>query len=846
MKQLLLCLVIFLTSQILFSQECSNTYSFSNYYREVPIQSGNHVWEEQFFLEATNTMYSSSFASNLWLMALGPDENFRMNVNSYRPRQPGPLRDTDGNVFENACDYFDRLWIISGADIQQHKQNYIQGIAQISNTPKDILQWPARGNPYFDIGNENGTVLNQELAPFFDTNMDGIYNAIDGDIPIFKSGIAFNNFEDVWAPYIFSFNVVNDGDTALLYGEDRLKSEILQSSYMLNCGDSRELNYTVFHNFNINYKGTEDLHGLKVAYWEDGDLGCFDNDLLGCSPGLSTVYYYNETPVEDFCPAGIQAIDLPWGISKNTILLSHELSSFIYYNNGAVGLPFPATIDPNTAVQTYNLMCGVWLDGTPLTAMGDGYNPGSTDVTKYAFSDLPNDPNGWSMINEPLSFSDRRSVLGIETVEFLNPGENIVIDIASQVMFDETTFHVGIYNKLEETVEEINTTYELIQTDPSLLTNCAVALNCTENCVWPGNVVPDNQVDALDFLTMGAIMSKDFGQGIKRSQLGDLWAPHDAIEWSAGFQGVNLNQADCDGNGRLTQADLDVISKNFGRQKPNTESSPNNLAPYDPEGFKVTSDKSEVDLTSSILSRSFSISIRPRDEGEHFDFPYHGVSFDIVFDSTLVTPFTPFVESPNEEFFNETLFSGAFFNGDPNPPNSFEWEGDNRISFVITSGDGIDQMPSSNLINSYGMVLKEDAATRNLDGRDTMQFRMENILFIDSEGNVLEEVGYYSDEIIFTNLNFDPTSSITSIEEQEEILLSPNPAVSELRIEVSKKSTTGFKVINLQGIELDKFELRNDLEKTISLKDYPAGVYVVQFYNDIGRMVGIEKFVVIK
>jgi len=90
------------------------------------------------------------------------------------------------------------------------------------------------------------------------------------------------------------------------------------------------------------------------------------------------------------------------------------MSSFIYSNNcgaAAGGTPPPATCDPNNAPEYYSYLQGLWLDGvTPLTTGGDGFNPGSTDVTKFAFSGDPNDPNGWSMCQEQLAAGDRRTI----------------------------------------------------------------------------------------------------------------------------------------------------------------------------------------------------------------------------------------------------------------------------------------------------------------------------------------------------------------------------------------------------------------------------------------------------
>ena len=86
------------------------------------------------------------------------------------------------------------------------------------------------------------------------------------------------------------------------------------------------------------------------------------------------------------------------------------MSAFAYMNNGGIGSPPPATTDANQGPEFYDIMRGIWLDGTPITVGGDGYNPGSTDVTSYVFPDDPNDPDGWSMCTADLPFGDRRTL----------------------------------------------------------------------------------------------------------------------------------------------------------------------------------------------------------------------------------------------------------------------------------------------------------------------------------------------------------------------------------------------------------------------------------------------------
>ena len=92
------------------------------------------------------------------------------------------------------------------------------------------------------------------------------------------------------------------------------------------------------------------------------------------------------------------------------------MSSFTYFNNPSFGNPPPGTGDPATDVEFYRYLSGSWKDGTPFTFGGDGYDPASTEYIDYAFTDDPDDQNGWSMCNPGPDFPsglpayDRRTV----------------------------------------------------------------------------------------------------------------------------------------------------------------------------------------------------------------------------------------------------------------------------------------------------------------------------------------------------------------------------------------------------------------------------------------------------
>ncbi|MBK9744126.1 MAG: hypothetical protein IPO94_14785 [Saprospiraceae bacterium] len=73
-------------------------------------------------------------------------------------------------------------------------------------------------------------------------------------------------------------------------------------------------------------------------------------------------------------------------------LVELGMTSFAYHEGQ--GAANPGMGDPQRGREDgfYNLIRGIWQDGTPYTYGGNGYNPqSSTDTVRYVFPDDPNE-----------------------------------------------------------------------------------------------------------------------------------------------------------------------------------------------------------------------------------------------------------------------------------------------------------------------------------------------------------------------------------------------------------------------------------------------------------------------
>ena len=324
------------------------------------------------------------FAGGLAVGGFDLSGQLRVSFVSYRydntqtDYQSGPLDDQTGLPIQNACANFDQVWSVDRYDIMQLLEDFADNNIIDGPIPESLLKWPARGNAFFAtlMGFE---LPDQDLAPFFDRNENGLYEPDQGEHPIIGSDMT----EVIPDQLLWSvFNDVGNGHPNV--SSVPLGVEVHLIAYAFNCADDELLNHTIFTRHDIRLKGGEPLTQVMGSLWFDQDLGCYYDDYLGFDTTLNTLYVYNA----DFTDGNINCTCLgglptycqvpPAG---SITLLNQPLYKGMTYNNSGFGTPPPGTTDPVTALEIYRLMNGNWTDGTPLTFGGTGYNPGS-DVNR--------------------------------------------------------------------------------------------------------------------------------------------------------------------------------------------------------------------------------------------------------------------------------------------------------------------------------------------------------------------------------------------------------------------------------------------------------------------------------
>jgi len=370
----------------------------------------------------------------LWLGAKDEDNNlyvaamiYGQNGNDY---WTGPL----SNNQVNTGAYYDRFWKVSKKEIDEH-------IAGITNQdpnyimPPSIINWPAHGRGSFEE-----SFL---LAPYKNISSSNKYSPWFGDYPLIRGDEA-----------IFWIN----NDVCGTHGESGgtpLGVEIMSMAYAFT-SDDYALNHTIFLYYEIHNKSTRNYKDFYVGFFADFDI-CFPNDdYIGCDSLLNLCYGYKSEPMDFPWPTGPCDEYTP---AQGAMFLNKKMNSFIYFEPG-----YSLIGSPTNANEFYNYLQGLWRNGTPLTYGGTGYNPTSTNYTKFAFSGDPATKTGWSEVtpngpdNPPNNPGDRSGIMSAGPFN-LKAGEKIKIDIALPFAHDLNGDHLTSVTMLKQNAQKIQEFY---------------------------------------------------------------------------------------------------------------------------------------------------------------------------------------------------------------------------------------------------------------------------------------------------------------------------------------------------------------------------------------------------
>lgn len=342
---------------------------------EVPKGGGNHlIYFAQSCFGGVNQNGDIKIASTLY--------------SAYMNFIPGPYSSTgDYNDFEYTSNNVNTIWKVKRSDIIYHIDNY--------NTPNyiappGISDWPGNGNTNLGVS--------VQLAPFEDLNNNQVYEPELGEYPCIKGDMAI-------------YSIMNDGQfDNNSVGSEKMDLEVHTMMYQFNGNDFMDT--TTFINYQVINRGTDNYSDFKMMLFVDGDIGYNDDEYMGCDSTKNLVYTYNATNSD---PGGNGSP----GYGTNPPALGVvSLNKDIEYFGTFLSLSQFSFGTPSTVSDYWNYMNGRWLDGSPWTYSGNGYQSSNVE-TNYLYTGNLYTNQGWTELNidgngtsNPMS--DRRNMLILE------------------------------------------------------------------------------------------------------------------------------------------------------------------------------------------------------------------------------------------------------------------------------------------------------------------------------------------------------------------------------------------------------------------------------------------------
>ena len=392
---------------------------------------------------------STIFAGGLWLGGYDSGGNLKMAAQTYnqtgRDYFSGALDDNGAIDTFYDC-FYNQVWQVKSNEVLTHLNNFVSSGGTLIQIDSAILYWPGRNNPNYFATIGFNLPANRDFAPFYDYNNDGNYNPFDGDYPVYENGNPNAVASDM------TFAIINDN--ANIHTETNgypLVVEVHLLTYALNCSNDPILNNTIFTRHSIVSRNPDTLFDVRAALWFDADLGCYLDDYMGTSIGDNAIFFYNGDANDDVI-CGSNGIVGYGAIPpvQSFKFLNRPLSSTIYYENGND----PVRGNPSSANQYYRLMDGKWLEGSPVSYGGNGYNGFSVTPFPYVYT-TPPDSSGvgaWSMASEAISGIDARNLMTTNIDTFL-PYSTEHIDVAS--VYHRDFSHPGLFEMVDLVYSEL-------------------------------------------------------------------------------------------------------------------------------------------------------------------------------------------------------------------------------------------------------------------------------------------------------------------------------------------------------------------------------------------------------
>lgn len=350
--------------------------------------------------------------SGIWIGGYNLEQNLQIAVArtgaATADYWPGPVDSTVPIAQRQAySEQWAKVWRVNRSTIDSFRT-----LPPGSTIAPDILNWPAKGNPYAKGNNNTPLTITSDMAPFVDRNADGIYNPMDGDYPKIKG--------DQMAWWIINDYMLPHGIT----GTTGIGLEIKCSAYAYHRNNAAD--NMIFYEYSMTHKGRSPYPFLTFGWHGDLDLGDPMDDYIGFDSARRMGYNYNGVS-----PDGVYGTTIP---AVGVVLTEMPGDQYPTLLPAGGFIPYGGTSSLDSAMNYYNVLQRKSKQGASMhddratgpasTAFGTG------PLTDYAFPGNPANPGEWSQCQSSVPHNqDRAFVLTARDFTLL-PGATRKIGMA--------------------------------------------------------------------------------------------------------------------------------------------------------------------------------------------------------------------------------------------------------------------------------------------------------------------------------------------------------------------------------------------------------------------------------
>ena len=455
-----------------------------------------------------------------------------------------------------------------------------------------------------------------------------------------------------------------------------------------------------------------------------------------------------------------------------------------------------------------------FIDGTKESAtvhtIFSNYQPINQTFEITAYQGVPYELK----YNVPISSNNR--IFLIRNNGISNAGGSVSLNGKKEIVYTPPSVGTSDYFEVEycvssSTGQSCNNTIKInVNLKP------ATAQICSTDCVFPGDANRDGVVDMWDLLTVGSRIGQ---YGATRANADVSWTPTDGANWGQTLEtGVDIKNADLNGDGIISALDTTVRSANYGKIN-------SIIAEKTPESSKI---ELQVLTSSNAAAQGdmMEITVLVGSAGLPC-VDAHGLSFSVGYDADLVEE-----NSLTVNFLPTSWLTRA---------NAFiamsKFVNRGRIEAGIARSQNRGVSGQGEVVKVRAIVI-EDVTGFNIGNTPVLRFRINDVYMMDKKGRMIQIAGK---EIAIPIKIAKKDAPM----QDSDLLMFPNPSSDFMSFYLNGvNKIESLRVVDMMGKEVSRLNNIKGKEATVYFDNMTSGMYMAEVVTEKGVI--LKKMQVVK